>query len=148
MVVQERPPGLVGRPTECAQESRDSAFGEGNAEHLEFAMNPGRAPQRIGRGHLCDQSAEFSAGAGPTSAPPLRLRQPGPESPEPLELPAHNRVCLDVAQGLAPVAPQIPERNPKHPIPRSSTTGASVFAETRLFAFGAPRSRWPRPDGR
>src|SRR4051794_7347137 len=45
MVVQERPPGLVGRPTECAQDSRDSAFGEGNAEHLEFAMNPGRAPQ-------------------------------------------------------------------------------------------------------
>src|SRR4051794_11398897 len=61
-------------------------------------------------------TSNTDTGAGATSAPPLRLRQPGPESPEPLALPAHNRVCLDVAQGLAPVAPQIPERNPKHPI--------------------------------
>ena len=34
------------------------------------------------------------------------------------------------------------------PDPRSSTAGVSVFAETRLVAFVAPRSRWPRRDVR
>ena len=67
MVVQEGPPGLVRRAAEPVQEARDSTLGEGDAEHLEFAMNPGCPPQRIGRGHLCDQAAEFCGGAGATS---------------------------------------------------------------------------------
>jgi hypothetical protein len=54
MVVQEGPPVLVGRTAEPAQEARDSALGDGDAEHLKFTMNPGRAPQRIGRGHSLD----------------------------------------------------------------------------------------------
>jgi hypothetical protein len=116
MVVQEGPPGLVRRTAKRGQEARDSALGNGDAEHLEFAVNPGCAPQRIGSGHLCNQSTEFCGGAGATSAPALRLGKPGPESPEPLALPAHNGVCLDVEQGLAPVAPQTPESNPEHPV--------------------------------
>ena len=116
MVVQERPPGLIRRPTQSAQDARNGALGDRDAEHLEFAVNPGCAPQRIGSDHLCNQSAEFCGGAGATSAPALRLGKPGPESPEPLALPAHNGVCLDVEQGLAPVAPQTPESNPEHPV--------------------------------
>ena len=87
-----------------------------NAEHLELAVNPGCTPQWIGSGHLCNQAAEFCCGAGATSTAALRLGKPGPESPEPLALPAHNGVCLDVKQGPAPVAPQTPEGNPEHPV--------------------------------
>ena len=54
MIMQEGSPGLVRRSPELAQEARDSALGEGEAEHLEFTMNPGRSPQRIGRGHSLD----------------------------------------------------------------------------------------------
>ena len=52
MVAQEGAPGLVRRPSEPAQDARYSALGDGDAEHFEFAVNPGCAPQRIGRGHL------------------------------------------------------------------------------------------------
>ena len=52
MVVQEGPPGLVRRAAERAQDARDSALREGDTEHLEFAVNPGCAPQGIGRDHL------------------------------------------------------------------------------------------------
>jgi hypothetical protein len=117
MVVQEGPPGLVSRSTERPQEARDSTLRKSDTEHLKFAMNPGCTPQRIGRDHLCDQSADFYGGAGATSTPALRLGQPGPESPKPLALPAHNGICLDVQQGLAPVAPQTPKANPKYPVP-------------------------------
>jgi hypothetical protein len=79
-------------------------------------MNSGCAPQRIGGDHLCDQSAEFCGGAGTTSTPALRLGKPSPESPEPLALPPHNCVWLDVEQRLAPVTPQIAEGDPKHPV--------------------------------
>ena len=73
MVVQEGPPRLVRWPPEPAQDARHGAFGDGDAEHLEFTMNPGCAPQRIGGGHLLDQSAEFCGGAGATSTLPLRV---------------------------------------------------------------------------
>src|SRR3954467_13791153 len=96
VVVQEGPPGLVGRAAERAEEARDSALGDGDTEHLELAMNSGGAPQRIGGHHLRDQSVEFCGSAGATSAPALRLGQPGPESPEPFALPSHNAIRLDV----------------------------------------------------
>jgi hypothetical protein len=96
MVAQEGPPGLVRRPTESAQEARNSALRDRDAEHFEFAVNPGCAPQRIGGDHLLDQSAEFCGGAGATSAPALRLGQPGPESAEAFALPTDDSICLDI----------------------------------------------------
>ena len=59
MVVQERPPRLVRWAAEPAQDARHGALGDGDAEHLHLAMNPGCAPQRIGGGYLLDQSAEM-----------------------------------------------------------------------------------------
>jgi hypothetical protein len=69
VVVQEGPPGLVRRPAESAQEARNSALGNGDTEHLEFAIDSGCSPQRIGGDHLCNQLAEFCGGAGATSSP-------------------------------------------------------------------------------
>jgi hypothetical protein len=99
MVVQESFPSLTRRAAEPAQNARDSALGNGDTKHLEFAVNSGCAPQRICGDHLCDQSAEFCGDARPTSTPALRLGQPRPESPEPLALPVHNGVCLPAPPG-------------------------------------------------
>jgi hypothetical protein len=54
MVVKEGLPGLSGRVPKPAQNARDSALGDGDAEHFQFAMNPGRTPQRICGGHSFD----------------------------------------------------------------------------------------------
>jgi hypothetical protein len=116
MVVQEGPPRLVTWPPEPAQDARHGAFGDGDTEHLEFTMNPGCAPQRIGGGHLLDQSAEFCGGAGATSTPALWLGQPGPESAKPFALPTDDSVCLDIKQGMSPVGPQVAESDPKYPV--------------------------------
>jgi len=116
MVVQEGPLGLIRRATESAQNTGNSALGDRDPEHFELAVNPGCAPKRIGGGHLLDQSAEFCGGAGATSAPALRLGQPGPESAEAFALPADHSICLDVNQGMSPVGPQVAESDPKYPV--------------------------------
>ena len=45
MVMQESPPRLVRWPPEPAQDALHGALGDGDAEYLEFTMDPGRAPQ-------------------------------------------------------------------------------------------------------
>ena len=92
IIVQEGFPRLFGRMPEPAKDARDSAFGDGDAEHFQFAMNPGCAPQRVGSGHLLDQSAQFYGGAAATSTPSLRPRKPGPEFAEPFALPTNDGV--------------------------------------------------------
>src|ERR1700751_386324 len=96
MIMQESLPCLVRRAAQSAQDARDSALGDGDAEHLEFAVNPGCAPQRICSSHLLDQSAEFCGGARATSTSDLPVGQPGPESPNPFALPADDRLWLHV----------------------------------------------------
>ena len=54
MVVQEGLPCLVRRAAELAQEARYRTLRDIDAEHFEFAMNPGCPPQRIGRSHSFD----------------------------------------------------------------------------------------------
>ena len=39
----------VRRPTHSAQDARNGALGDGDAKHLQLAVNPRGAPQRIGR---------------------------------------------------------------------------------------------------
>src|SRR5437588_382783 len=107
MVVQEGPPGLVRRATESVQDAGNSALGDRDAEHFEFAVNPGCAPKRISGDHLLDQSAEFCGGAGATSAPALRLGQPGAESAEAFALATDDSICLDINQRMSPVGPQV-----------------------------------------
>ena len=113
MIVQEGFPSLVGRTAEPAQDARDSAFGDGDAQHFQFAMNPGCAPQRIGGGHLLDQLAEFCSGTGATSPPALRLRKPGSKFAEPFALPTNDGIWLDIEQRTSPVGSHAAERDPK-----------------------------------
>ena len=130
MIAQEGPTSLVGRPPEPVQDARHGAFGDGDTEHLEFTMNPGCAPQRVGGGHLLDQSAEFCCSARATSTPALGLGQPGPESAEPFALPTDDSIWLDIKQGMSSVGPQGAESDPKYPV-QGRQQGALPFSLKR-----------------
>ena len=67
MVVEKGLPRLTRWPAEPSQNSGDGAFGDRDAEHLQFAMNPRCTPQRIGGRHSFDQSANLGGCSGPTS---------------------------------------------------------------------------------
>jgi hypothetical protein len=56
----------------------------------------------------------------------LGSRQPGPESSEPLPLPAHDRIWLNENQGVSPTAPNLRQTDPEQPIP---------LRQHRPFAF-------------
>ena len=69
VIVQGRLPGLAGRPRQSPNDSGDSTFRNLDAEHLQLAVNPRCAPERIGRNHALDQEqlepirAHFDAGS-------------------------------------------------------------------------------------
>jgi hypothetical protein len=44
VIVQERLPGLAGRPRQFSEDSGDGPFGDLDAEHLQLAVNPRCAP--------------------------------------------------------------------------------------------------------
>jgi hypothetical protein len=69
MVVEECRPRLSRWPAKTSEDSRDSALGDRDAEHLQFAVNPRRTPQRIGGQHPLDQLANpcSRTGTGSTS---------------------------------------------------------------------------------
>jgi hypothetical protein len=113
MVMQESPPRLVRRPTKPAQDTRHGAFGDGDAEHLQFAMNPGCAPQRIGGGHLLDNRRTSLTVLGRPRRRRCGLESLAQNLRKPFALPADDRVCLDVNQGISPVGPQAAEKDPK-----------------------------------
>ena len=64
VIAQERLPGLAGRPRQSPENSGDSTFGDLDAEHLQHAVNPGCAPERIGRNHPLDRRRISTAIAG------------------------------------------------------------------------------------
>jgi hypothetical protein len=117
MVAPEGSPGLVRRPPEPAQDARHEAFGDGDAEHLQLAMNPGCGPQRVDSGHLRDQAAELCDGGGATSASAPRFGKPGPESAEPFALPMDDGVGLNVHQRMSPARPLAAQSDPKYSVP-------------------------------
>ena len=58
MIRQEGPPRLRGRTCPSCQQTRHGAFRDVDAEGPQLAVNPGRSPQRIRRGHLTDEGAD------------------------------------------------------------------------------------------
>jgi hypothetical protein len=73
MVVQEGLPGLPGPRAEPSDDTGHGTFREVYAEHLQFAMHPRRAPQRISGDHSLDQLPDFGGRAGPTPSAALLL---------------------------------------------------------------------------
>ena len=68
-----------------------------DAELEQFAMDPGRAPERIGEAYIPDQLADFEWHFWP---PHSRARLPSPEQAKPGPVPADNRLRFDDHQGV------------------------------------------------
>jgi hypothetical protein len=68
-----------------------------DAEFEEFAMDPRRAPERVGEAHFADQLADFERDLRSAAA---RARLPSPEQAKPNTAPADHRLRLDDQQGV------------------------------------------------
>ena len=113
VIAQERLPGLAGRPRQSPEDSRDSTFGDLDAEHLQLAVNPGCAPERIGRNHPLDQASNLDGYRGSAAMALVHPRPPSPEPAKPFALPADDRVGSDANQGSAPAGPQQGQPHPE-----------------------------------
>src|SRR5215469_9551097 len=86
VIVKKGLPRLTGWLGKPAQNARDGALGDGDAQHLQFAMNPWRTPQWIGHHHSRDQLANLQGRSGPASSPAMRVAQSGPKPAKPFAL--------------------------------------------------------------
>jgi len=131
VVVEKCLPRLMGRPTESSQNSRDGTVGHRDAEHLQFAVNAWRSPQRIGRHHSFDPWPHLGGRRGPPSVATMGFGQPPPESAKPFPLPSHDRVGLDVYPWTTPAGPQAAECDPEHPIEGGQNRSRTFSLEGR-----------------
>jgi hypothetical protein len=116
VIVKKGLPRLTGWPGKPAQNARDGALGDGDAQHLQFAMNPWRTPQWIGHHHSRDQLANRQGRSGPASLSAMRVAQVGPKPAKPFALPAGDRVRLNIDQRIAPTGPPAAQGDPEHSI--------------------------------
>jgi len=140
VIVQERLPGLAGRPRQLPENTGNRAFGDLDAEHLQLTVNPRCPPKRIGRCHPFYQAANLDCRSGPAPTALVHLGQPCPEPAKPLALPADDRVSLDVDQGTAPAVPEQGEPDPEESVQRGqlgafafSPEGGELNAERGVF---------------
>jgi hypothetical protein len=78
VIAQERLPSLAGRPRQSSEDSRDSAFGDHDAEPCQLAVNPGCAPERVGGNHPLDQVSNLE---GRRESPAMALVHPSTAEP-------------------------------------------------------------------
>jgi hypothetical protein len=97
-----------------------------DAELEEFAMDPGRAPERIGEAYIPDQLADFEWDL--RSAYP-RARLPSPEQAKPGPVPADNRLRLDDHQGVQNVG--------RDPIEARKNEAIKIVEDDPLRRFSA-----------
>ena len=140
VVVKKRLPRLSRWPAESSENSGDGALGDLDAEHLQFAVNSRRTPQRIGSYHPFDQPANLDSRRRPAAPSAVHLGQACPEPAKALPLPPDDRVRLDVDQGSAPAVPDQRQANPEQAIEGSqhrsltfSLEGCELKAESGIL---------------
>ena len=114
MVVEERAPGLRWGRSTADQVLGDRGLRDLEAELLELAVDPGRAPQGVGASHRADQRADLRGDGG--AAGPVPAALPGPEQPEACPLPPDDGLGLDDGDDLRPAVPQTGEQDPEHAV--------------------------------
>jgi hypothetical protein len=147
VVVKKRLPGLSRRSAECPEDSGDRALGDPHAEHLQFSVKPGRAPQRIGRHHALDESANLDGGRRSAAAPAVHPGQMRPELQEALPVPPDDRVGLNVEQRAAQVR-QTRDKPTQNSRSKEVSTGRLRFRRkaascSRSAAFSMATAWWP-----
>jgi hypothetical protein len=116
MVVEKGLPRLSWSPADRSDDSGEGPFGDGEAQHFQFAMDPRCAPERIGSRHPPDQPANRDGGRGPPRTTVMGSRQSPPESAKSFSLPAGHSVGLDRDQRVAPTGPPLVESDPEYAI--------------------------------
>ena len=136
MVGEERAPGLRRLGAPLRHQPGDGALGDVDAELQEFAMDSGRAPQGIRRGHSFLTRAAISAliGGRPTGGP---AGEPGPVLAEASALPPQDGVGRHDDQSLPPAGPDSGQPDPQEAIHRAqSRPGRRSLVHGELLAQG------------
>jgi hypothetical protein len=97
MIAKEGLPSLQWPTPPPYHVDGNRGLGDRDAEFEKFAVNLGRAPQRVLKTHSSDQVAHLS---GDPQSAPRRAGFPSPVAGKTLAMPAHDRLRPDDAQGI------------------------------------------------
>jgi hypothetical protein len=107
VVSNKRPPGLRRRPPTPHQVFGDRRLGDFEPQHLQFAMDPGRTPERILFAHPSDEIAQLTSDLWP---PCPIARFPAPKRFEARAMPSQDGFRLHDLGYVEQTGP-----NPRHP---------------------------------
>ena len=108
-----------------------------DAELEKLAVDPRRAPQRIGNAHLADQPAELQRHNRPATT---MSRLPAPIRPKPRPMPANNGIRLNDRQRIANSRKQPIEPNEYQSVDGTEGVSLEQPAVERLFAAATSKS--------
>ena len=125
----------IAKKGEPGQESRHGSFRDLETKLQQLPMDAGRAPQRVGAGHLPDQGSNLKASLGSTTG--LLPGNPGPKETEASPMPGDDGLGFYHDQRTAPILPGLTEQNPKETIGLSQSWSRAVPLEhDELLAEG------------
>src|SRR5262245_55670592 len=107
LVAQKSLPPLRPRPATLRHVFRDGGLGDLEPQHQQFAVDPGRSPDRVFPAHLPNEVSQATIDSW-APCPPSRL--PAPERPETRPVPAKDSLWLNHPRHTEQVRPQ-----PGHP---------------------------------
>jgi len=114
VVVQEATPSRGRGFGPAPQVSSNRGLADLDAELEQFAVDTGRAPERVGEAHLADQITDFGTHLGPSGT----ARSPPPIDPKAFAMPLDHGCRLDQHHGIEDLRP-----NPEKPKPEKSVRG-------------------------
>ena len=110
VILKESPPVLRRWLPPAYDVLAHAGLADIDAEFEQFAVDAGRAPERILAAHLPNQLADFFRHRWATGLAMTNF--PGPEQPEALAVPANDGFRLDDDQGRSPIAPSFAQPSP------------------------------------
>ena len=110
MVLQESAPRLGRRFLEARHVPRNGGLCDVETELEQFAVDSGRAPEKIGEGHSADEGSGPGFHRWPTL--PSFSALPCPEELESLPVPADDSIGLYDDERVSPAVPDAGEENP------------------------------------
>src|SRR5438445_1316783 len=124
---KERSPGLRAWLRGARHETRNGPLRNVEPQLEQFAVNAGRAPERIGERHGADELGKLRAERRSTRSPASGL--PGPEGAKPLPMPTNHCLGADDVERLAPPRPPLGEPYPERAIEAPEPRPLRVMAE-------------------
>src|SRR5262245_14488048 len=139
VVLQKRAPGLGRRPSLAHHVLGNGGLGDVDAELQQFAVNPRRSLQRIGRAH------------GPNEIADLRRYRwaaiclatfPSPVEPKSFAVPGNDGLRLHEDEGRSPVLPNPGQAEPKEAILGTKAWSMAERCRTSSWWRSARVSAW------